>query len=80
MQRLAVLAAALLLACVSAANAQVVTVPPTPQIGSSNPITAEPPVPRPATQHCVVQLFQNLAFADVTPKSFSYTPPAACPG
>lgn len=79
-RQLAVLAAALSFACASAAYAQVVTVPPTPQIGSSNPITAEPSVHRPATQPCVVQLFQNLAFADFTPKSFSYTPPAACPG
>lgn len=62
------------------ASAQVVVVGPTPQIGSSNPITAAPSVPRPATKPCVVQLFQNLAFADFTPKSFTYTPPAACPG
>jgi hypothetical protein len=62
------------------ASAQVVTVPTTPQIGSSNPITAAPPVSRPATKPCVVQLFQNIAFADFTPKSFSYAPPAACPG
>ncbi|HUH63134.1 MAG TPA: peptide-N4-asparagine amidase [Terracidiphilus sp.] len=62
------------------APAQVVTVPSTPQIGSSNPITAEPPVPRPHTKPCVVQLFQNQAFADFTPKSFSYTPPASCHG
>ena len=62
------------------ASAQVVIVPPTPQIGSSNPITAAPLVPRPDTTPCVVPLFQNLAFADFTPKVFSYTPPAACPG
>jgi Peptide N-acetyl-beta-D-glucosaminyl asparaginase amidase A len=73
-------AACTLLAAVSAARAQVVLVPPGPQVGSSNPITAEPPVPRPHTQACVVQLFQNLAFADFTPQAFAYTPPAACPG
>jgi hypothetical protein len=28
----------------------------------------------------VVQLFNNLEFADFNTKSFSYTPPAACPG
>jgi hypothetical protein len=27
-----------------------------------------------------VQLFQNQAFADFTPKTFSYAPPAGCPG
>jgi Peptide N-acetyl-beta-D-glucosaminyl asparaginase amidase A len=61
-------------------DAQVVLVPPTPQIGSSNPITAEPPVSRPHTRPCVVQLFQNLQFADFNTKSFSYAPPGACPG
>jgi Peptide N-acetyl-beta-D-glucosaminyl asparaginase amidase A len=73
-------AACTLLAAVSAAHAQVVLVPPGPQIGSSNPITAEPPVPRPHTHPCVVPLFQNLAFADFTPKAFAYAPPAGCPG
>jgi Peptide N-acetyl-beta-D-glucosaminyl asparaginase amidase A len=61
-------------------QAQVVTVPDTPQIGSSNPITAEPLVPRPPTKPCIVQLFQNLPFDNFTPKTFSYTPPASCPG
>ena len=78
--RRTILAAALLFVFASAARAQVVVVPPTPQIGSSNPITAEPPVPRPHTQPCIVQLFQNLAFADFTPKVFPYAPPSACPG
>jgi Peptide N-acetyl-beta-D-glucosaminyl asparaginase amidase A len=64
----------------SAVRAQVILVPPGPQIGSSNPITAEPAVPRPHTRPCVVQLFQNLEFADFTPKVFAYTPPAGCPG
>lgn len=73
-------AAALAFSSVLSASAQVVVVPTNPQIGSSNPITAEPPVARPNTNPCVVPLFQNLAFADFTPKVFSYTPPAACPG
>jgi len=63
-----------------AAQAQVVRVPSSPQVGSSNPITAEPPVPRPHARRCVVQLFQNLRFADFTPKSFGYAPPSGCPG
>ena len=63
-----------------AAQAQVVRVPSSPQIGSSNPITAEPPVSRPHTQPCVVQLFQSLRFADFTPKVFAYAPPAGCLG
>ena len=63
-----------------AARAQVVPVPAGPQIGSSNPITAEPAVSRPHVRPCVVQLFQNLEFADFTPKVFAYSPPAGCPG
>jgi Peptide N-acetyl-beta-D-glucosaminyl asparaginase amidase A len=77
-RRAGIFAACALLA--GAAHAQVVRVPPTPQIGSSNPITAQPPVPRPHTRPCVVQLFRNLAFADFTPQAFSYAPPANCPG
>jgi hypothetical protein len=78
--RLAWLATVFSFAGTNAALAQVVVVPPAPQVGSSNPITAEPPLPRPHTQPCVVHLFDNLAFADFTPKVFSYTPPSACPG
>src|SRR5437763_4489640 len=77
---LARLVAALLLACVPAALAQVTVVPPTPRIGSSNPGTAQPRVARPHTHPCIVQLFQDQAFADFSLKSFNYTPPAACPG
>jgi len=73
-------AAALVFAFAALASAQVVTLPTTPQIGSSNPITAAPLVSRPTTKPCVVPLFQNLAFADFTPKTFNYTPPSACPG
>ncbi len=50
------------------------------QIGSANTAVADPTVPRPATTPCVVQLFQNLQFADFSPKLFSFTPTAACPG
>lgn len=72
--------AALTLLTVGLVHAQVVIAPSTPQIGSSNPVTAEPPVPRPNTTPCVVPLFANLAFADFTPKVFNYTPPSNCPG
>ncbi len=65
---------------VNSARAQVVIVPTTPQIGSSNPVTAAPLVPRPNTKPCVVQLFSNLAFDNFTPATFSYAPPANCPG
>ena len=78
--RRGLLSAAVLSAAAVAAQAQVVVVPSAPQIGSSNPVTAEPPVTRPHTKPCVVELFQNLEFADFTPKTYSYTPPAGCPG
>ena len=61
-------------------EAQVVLAPSTPQVGSSNTVSADPPVPRPHTKPCTVQLFQNLEFADFNVKPFSYTPPPNCPG
>lgn len=72
--------ALLLIGSAGAIGAQVVATPTTPQVGSSNPATAAPLVPRPATRPCIVQLFQNLEFADFNLKSFDYTPPANCPG
>jgi Peptide N-acetyl-beta-D-glucosaminyl asparaginase amidase A len=67
------------LALTASSYAQVV-IPKSPVIGSSNPVTAEPLVPRPSTKPCVVPLFTNQAFADYSAKTFSYTPPADCPG
>src|SRR5215813_14033027 len=61
----------LVLALAAAAGAQTV--------GSSNTATADPPVSRPATTPCVVQLFSGVTFADFSPKPFTYAPPAACP-
>ena len=54
--------------------------PPGLVIGSANTATADPPVPRPDTTPCVVQLFNGLAFADFSPKLFTFSPPAGCPG
>jgi hypothetical protein len=73
-------AAWLALAAAGATDAQVVSVLPSPQVGSSSPITAAPPVRRPHTRPCVVPLFQDLAFADSIPKVYHYAPPAGCPG
>ncbi len=72
-----VLAAMLLLPWV-ATEAQVVIAPGTPQVGSPQPATADPSVQRPKTTPCVVQLFNNLQFADFSAKTFSYTPPSGC--
>lgn len=81
MSLLRLLVAGSLLTAATIVQAQVVTVPTTPQIGSSNPITADPLVERPhGRKACTVKLFTNQAFADFTPKTFNYTPPAACPG
>lgn len=54
--------------------------PPGLVIGSANTATADPPVPRPDTTPCVVQLFNGIAFNDFSPRLFTFTPPAACPG
>ena len=50
------------------------------EVGSPDTATADPPVARPPTQPCVVQLFDDVAFADFSPKAFAYDPPSACPG
>jgi hypothetical protein len=62
------------------ASAQVVLAPAEPVIGSSNTVSADPPVPRPDTKPCTVVLFTNMEFADFNTKTYSYTPPADCPG
>jgi len=50
------------------------------QIGSSLEATADPTVPRPNTRPCVVTLLSQQAFDNFNNQSFSYTPPANCPG
>jgi hypothetical protein len=79
MRRLQLCFGALLFCIANAAQAQVVPPPPNPEVGSPQPATADPKVPRPHTKPCIVQLFQNLEFANFTPKVFSYVPPADCP-
>lgn len=58
--------------------AQLVLAPATPQVGSSNPVSPEPGVPRPNSTPCAVPLFTDLQFADYGTKPIAYTP--ACPG
>ncbi len=62
------------------AAAQVVSTPPTPQLGTSQPASAEPPVARPSTTPCTVPLLTEQAFADYNNKPFAFTPPKDCPG
>ncbi|HEX3681598.1 MAG TPA: peptide-N4-asparagine amidase [Bryobacteraceae bacterium] len=78
MRRLPFWLGATLFCLAQTAHAQVILAPPNPQVGSPQPATADPKVPRPHTTPCVVNLFENLEFADFTPKTFSYTPPAGC--
>jgi len=59
---------------------QVVVVPTTPVVGSSNPVSAEPPVTRPSTKPCVVSLLKEQEFADYSAQPMSFTPPAGCKG
>ncbi len=73
---LPLLAAALLVPSLSAQT----PVPPNPVVGSSNPVTAEPPVTRPSITPCIVSLFSGQQFIDYNDKKFAYAPPSACPG
>lgn len=49
-------------------------------VGSSNTVTADPNITRPSTTPCIVQLMSNAEFDNFNPFSFTYTPPADCPG
>ena len=61
-------------------QAQVVPAPTTPQIGSSNPVSPEPPIARPATTPCSVALLTNQEFADFSNKPITFAPPSGCAG
>jgi Peptide N-acetyl-beta-D-glucosaminyl asparaginase amidase A len=65
---------------IGAVQAQVVIAPSTPQVGSSNPVTAEPPITVPNVKPCTVSLFTNAAFDNFNATTFNYAPPAGCPG
>ncbi len=73
-------AASVALSVSAVAGAQVVPAPLVPLVGSSNPVSPEPPVPRPSTAPCSVTLFSNLQFADYGTKPISYAPPSECAG
>ena len=60
------------------AAAQTPVIPPV--IGSPNTVTANPTVPVPPTTPCVVTLFDNFEFDNFNAQTFTYTPPANCPG
>jgi hypothetical protein len=74
----AVLAAAIALPLSAQKSASLY--PPITTTGTSLEVTADPLVPRPHTKHCEVNLLTNQAFADFNNHTFSFTPPADCPG
>ena len=49
------------------------------QIGSSNTVTADAPVPRPHHKPCVVQLFSNFQFVNFDVHNYQFSPDP-CPG
>lgn len=51
-----------------------------PVIGSNNVAVADPSVPRPPGQPCVVTLFTDVSFDDFSARPYSYAPPASCNG
>lgn len=50
------------------------------QIASSNPVTADPLVPRPSVKPCIVALFTGFQFVNFNIQTYQFTPPAGCPG
>ena len=60
---------ALLAATGSVASAQVLPSPTTPVIGGITTVSADPTIPRPNANHCTVNLFSNMEFADFNTKN-----------
>ena len=50
-----------------------------PVIGSSNTVTADPPVTRPHETPCIVPLLAGFQFVNFDIQSFAFTPPPNCP-
>lgn len=67
---------ALLAATGPVATAQVMPSPVIPVVGGITTVSADPTVPRPDADHCTVNLFTNMEFADFNTKNFTFTPPA----
>jgi hypothetical protein len=49
-------------------------------VGSGNEAVIEPPVMHPHETPCAVPLITNVQFANFNVPTYSFTPPAACPG
>ncbi|WP_430391956.1 peptide-N4-asparagine amidase [Dyella sp. 20L07] len=51
-----------------------------PVIGSTNVVVADPSVPRPPGQPCVVTLFTDVTFTDFNARPYNYAPATSCTG
>jgi hypothetical protein len=65
-----------MIVCAAATLAQT----PRFQIGSSNTVTADPLVPRPAVTPCIVPLFSDFQFVNFNIQTYQFNPPPGCPG
>jgi hypothetical protein len=65
-----------MIVCAEATPAQT----PRFQIGSSNTVTADPLVPRPAVTPCIVPLFSDFQFVNFNIQTYQFNPPPGCPG
>jgi hypothetical protein len=51
-----------------------------PPIGSADVAVADPDIPPPPTEPCIVALFDQFTFIGFDAQPFDYAPPADCPG
>src|SRR5664279_2858918 len=51
-----------------------------PPIGSANVAIADPDIPAPPSDPCVVPLFDQLTFIGFDAQTFDFAPPDGCPG
>src|SRR4051812_36194785 len=51
-----------------------------PPIGSEDVAIADPDIPPPPTEPCVVPLFDDFTFIGFDAQTFDYAPPEDCPG
>ncbi|MCX7513049.1 hypothetical protein [Frateuria sp. STR12] len=76
-----IVAASLLVPALAAFASQGSRTPAQPlQIGTTGVATVTPGLPVPAGAPCVVNLFQNLGVAEMSPSSYVYAPPSGCLG
>ena len=77
MARLPLRGAVLALLVASYPLVSVATLPP---IGSADVAIADPDIPAPPTEPCIVPLFDDFTFIGFDAQTFDFAPPADCPG